>query len=931
MLREFTAGLKPRVLGQLVDVVFDKMKLAGEAGSLLKIEEEILDAIDEAKNQWQEGPKPEQQLLFQGMADPRPKQQELSFDVKGITDERFWEQAEDRILDALKDYAEWAGNGQTIRRRLFAEDAARGFAFIALCRKRYDVVLMNPPFGESSRSAYIYIKEHYTHWNKNLLCAFFLRTVDLAQDKGLIGSVYDRSAAIKTTYKEFRKDLFLSDGRFQTQADLGWEVLDANVEVSAGIISSTGILSSGAFFDVTRETPSEKGKFLQNGIDDLRHGKENSHVFFCKSIELLKLPNSVLAFQFPIFVRKLFSKEKAIGLTGCRSFKGHDFKSDRHLRLFWEITSLNEIGFDKKKYTRIFNGGEYSPYYHPSRDIALYGIKGSIINYHESVTFRNFDFQGIGGVGYGKRGIFLDAQIIPKEHAYTAEGIGCIVESEDDSFYYTSLFNSRVFQFIINLYCGQHKSSSYVNCFPNPPSSKEFYEEVVDSAKEIWQLKRLWQQGDETDTVFLCPWILHHGYQILSFGIDSSLKEEKKSDEIISNNTEIIETCFESIYRIPKSELFLVRNYSKQRPKERVWLEGPEDPQAKSYEHIKTLISYSIGCVFGRWDIRMGVDQTLSPRLSCALDRLPVCPPGMLVGIDGLPVESRRIVSEEWLRARPDTNSLPPDRVVKNSTIPDTDYPIRINWEGILVDDPEHEEDIVRRAREAVDLLWKDKAHEIEQEACDILGVSDLHDYFRRSSGFFQHHLKRYSKSRRKAPIYWPLSTKSGSYTLWIYYHCLTDQTLYACVNDYVNPKLNDTSKDIVRLKELVTKQGSKKNRQRLEQLMDFERELKDYRDEFFRVAGLPYKPNLNDGVMITAAPLWKLFRHYQWRKDLEACWKKLKEGEYDWAHLSYAIWPERVKEKCKTDFSIAIAHDLENLYEGDYTKPKKRNRKALV
>ena len=27
MLREFTAGLKPRVLGQLVDVVFDKMKL----------------------------------------------------------------------------------------------------------------------------------------------------------------------------------------------------------------------------------------------------------------------------------------------------------------------------------------------------------------------------------------------------------------------------------------------------------------------------------------------------------------------------------------------------------------------------------------------------------------------------------------------------------------------------------------------------------------------------------------------------------------------------------------------------------------------------------------------------------------------------------------------------------------------------------------
>ena len=38
---------------------------------------------------------------------------------------------------------------------------------------------------------------------------------------------------------------------------------------------------------------------------------------------------------------------------------------------------------------------------------------------------------------------------------------------------------------------------------------------------------------------------------------------------------------------------------------------------------------------------------------------------------------------------------------------------------------------IVRRVREVFDLLWKDKAHNIEQEACEILGVSELRDYFR--------------------------------------------------------------------------------------------------------------------------------------------------------------------------------------------------------
>ena len=91
------------------------------------------------------------------------------------------------------------------------------------------------------------------------------------------------------------------------------------------------------------------------------------------------------------------------------------------------------------------------------------------------------------------------------------------------------------------------------------------------------------------------------------------------------------------------------------------------------------------------------------------------------------------------------------------------------------------------------------------------------------------------------------------------------------------------------------------------------------------RVAKLPYKPNLNDGVLITASPLWKLFRLKKWQNDLKACWEKLEAGDYDWAHLAYSIWPDRVREKCKTDRSIAIAHDLEHLCEIESKKTKKK------
>jgi len=58
---------------------------------------------------------------------------------------------------------------------------------------------------------------------------------------------------------------------------------------------------------------------------------------------------------------------------------------------------------------------------------------------------------------------------------------------------------------------------------------------------------------------------------------------------------------------------------------------------------------------------------------------------------------------------------------------------------------------------------------------------------------------------------------------------------------------------------------------------------------------------------------------------------EKLEKGDYDWAHLAYAIWPERVKEKCKIDLSIAIAHDLEDVYEGEAHSKKRRKGKTSL
>ena len=97
-------------------------------------------------------------------------------------------------------------------------------------------------------------------------------------------------------------------------------------------------------------------------------------------------------------------------------------------------------------------------------------------------------------------------------------------------------------------------------------------------------------------------------------------------------------------------------------------------------------------------------------------------------------------------------------------------------------------------------------------------------------------------------------------------------------------------------------------------------------KEELERVTALPYKPDLDDGVMIPASPLWRLFRHAPWQKELRSCWEKLEDGDFDWAHLAYAIWPDRVEKKCRKDRSLAIAHGLVSICE---QKPPEARGKA--
>ena len=243
-LKSFCDSLNQPAIGGLVEHIFDKMQLAGEAGTLLKIEEEITELVATAKKDWLKAPKMKQAELFQPeelATDHRTlaTQSELGLDFSGITDEAFWDKAEERIYAALRDYAESAEAGD-YQRRLFAEDAAHGFAFIDLCRKRYDAVVMNPPFGDWSKHFKTASKNAYPNSYSDILAAFVDRGGQILMPRGRVGAITSRTCFFLSSFTRWRENVVLGFLQPELLVDLGYGVMDAAmVEAAAYVLAKS--------------------------------------------------------------------------------------------------------------------------------------------------------------------------------------------------------------------------------------------------------------------------------------------------------------------------------------------------------------------------------------------------------------------------------------------------------------------------------------------------------------------------------------------------------------------------------------------------------------------------------------------------------------------------------------------------------------------
>ena len=277
----------------------------------------------------------------------------------------------------------------------------------------------------------------------------------------------------------------------------------------------------------------------------------------------------------------------------------------------------------------------------------------------------------------------------------------------------------------------------------------------------------------------------------------------------------------------------------------------PEQPRRTAED----LLSYLVGAAFGRWDVRVGIEPSLAPPPAEPFDVLPICPPAMLAGPDGFPA----------------------------TEIP-ADYPIRVPVERLLVDEPGHTWDIDAAVVEIASALLDD-ADSVLSEALEIVGRKTLRDYLRKQ--FFKDHLARYSKSRRKGPIYWQLSVPSKNWGVWVYAPVLGRETLYAIAREAARRERLGVEA-INRLQADRPTEGASASSRKTAAELDAEEalgeELRRFREEAQRIAGLGWEPDLDDGVVLCAAPLAGLFPAWPGATSARS---ELHKGEYTWASVS--------------------------------------------
>ena len=875
---ELLASVDPSRRAFLAELV-DQLDRAPELGSLLKVDELLTGEVA-------------RRMTFGGGGGGRRRSRQETSLMDDAVDAG--------ALDAAAVVAEVLAHAQaaadrvtsTPAERVLAAEGGDALRLVAALAQRYDAVLMNPPFGEPIPATKPYLKAAYP-WvptkDSNLFAAFVGRGLELCKPGGRVGAITSRAGMFLTTFERWRTEVVLGND-LTVLADLGHNVMhDALVEAAAYVVGRGrgGRERPATFLRLLREAPGRRPQALAESCARARSGQADDRVFRVAPTEFGAVPGSPMAYWVSPDIRRLFTDFPSLEGHGADVRQGLATGDDfRFVRAFWEvaparIARTREETFAGKRWVPFAKGGEYSPFWADIHLVVDFERDGEELRRFPGSVIRNPQYYFRPGLTWPRRTqAGFNPSILPGGCAFADKGPGIIPTASTDPLALLGLLASRPTLLALGLTTtfGSYEVGAVARL---PDWSERMGAKLTSAVRPIVDYKRRLDGYDETSRLFLRPigtpprtpleeerlllaeaatlieqWdeCDHAAADTLGLDVDALMMLDEEVGPIPVRATSgapavtapryVDAALEEQAAATGRSVREIVdatdRNWYHARPRLR--------------ERAAAAISYLVGCAFGRWDVRIGRDPSTAPPVDeDPFAPVPVCPPGMLVGPDGLP-----------------TAEAP------------AGYPLALTPHRVLVDEPGHPADIGAAAEAAAGALVDD-AGALLGEVAKLLGVDDLRTYLRKR--FFKDHLSRYSKSRRKAPIYWPLTIPTRGWTVWLYAPALSRESLYA-VAGHAERRWNGAEAEMRRLESAQLQAAADAALARsLAVRLDAQRrlgeELRTLHKLLAAVAASGWVPDLDDGIVVCAAPLAAAL--LDWPKDPAEARARLRAGQLDW------------------------------------------------
>lgn len=749
---------------------------------------------------------------------------------------------------------------------------------------KYQVVVTNPPYLGTSgfgKEKEVWFKSNYPNSCSDFFAMFIERCIVLTKDAGYSALVTMQNWMFLSSYERLRIQL-LKEHQIVALAHMDNMVMRIAFGTSATVWRKHKTSRvPGCYFYTETNDVSDNDVLLPFPPNNERNCKAGiTRLFKVTGADFSKIPGSPIAYWVSDRVRDIFIRSKPLAEIASPRQGLATADNDRFLRQWFE-PSHNRLGFNLKsrqearesvkKWFPYNKGGEFRKWYGNQEFVVNWENDGEEIRniFDDKGKLRsrpqNTDFYFRESVSWSKISSgSLAMRFFPYGFLFDVAGCSLFSDSHITDLRVLGLSNTVLIREILaiisptlNFEVGQIANLPYL---ANDSFDSGQTDMMVNLTKADWdsfetswdfqQLPLLGVRGEglgvrECYTKMREQWIEdtlkmqeleeeNNRIFIEAYGLQDELSPEVPLKEITLTCNPYYRYGVDEVLGV-RGEVLGVRALGVKEFPINVELE-----KRLLADTMKELISYAVGCMFGRYSLD-------KPGLILAnqgegLDDYVV----KVLGVSGLGVRGQglgvRDSGSGEAALKPNTQNLKP------SFMPDKDNVIPI-LEGEWFAD-----DIVSRFTEFLKVAFGTEKYSENISFIEEALGKELRTYFMKD--FYNDHVKRY----KKRPIYWLFSSPKGSFNALIYMHRYTPDTVSILLNGYLREYIHKLRAKVTQLEHQLgsgslSEREKMLTRKEIDRLKDVIAELEAWESKvILPLAEKRMEIDLDDGVKVNYA-----------------------------------------------------------------------------